>query len=52
MTFKDVNIKISYDSSVDNILNDFYIPILSHSIKYSRITGFFSSSALAVAAKG
>lgn len=52
MTLKDINLKVSYDSSVDNILNDFYIPVLSQSLKYSRITGFFSSSALAVAAKG
>jgi superfamily II DNA or RNA helicase len=52
MSLKDVEIKKSYDSDEDFILRDFYIPVLSNSIKYFRIAGFFSSSALAVAARG
>lgn len=52
MTLKNTLLKKSYDSDVDNIVKDFYIPILSNSIKYQRLAGFFSSSALAVAARG
>jgi superfamily II DNA or RNA helicase len=52
MTLRDMNLKVSYDSTEDNILEDFYIPALTNSISYSRIAGFFSSTALAVAARG
>jgi len=52
MGLKDLDLKISYDSDIDDILNDFYIPALSNSIKYKRSVGFFSSKSLAVAAEG
>lgn len=42
----------SYDSDVNDILNDFYIPALKQSNYYYRLTGFFSSTSLAVAARG
>jgi len=48
----DLKLKKAYDSDFDNILKDFYIPALSESISYKRLTGFFSSTCLAVAAKG
>jgi len=37
-------------SPADNPLENFYIPALSASVQYDRSAGFFSSSALAVAA--
>lgn len=52
MGLNELNLKLSYDSDVDDILNSFYIPVLSNSIIYKRIVGFFSSSSLAIAAKG
>ena len=52
MGLKDLNLKLSYDSDCDDILNDFYIPVLSNSIEYKRSVGFFSSKSLAVAAEG
>lgn len=52
MSLRDLALKKSYDSDSDNILLDFYIPALSVSILYSRLSGFFSSTSLAVAAKG
>lgn len=52
MNLKDLNLKRSYDSDSDDILNDFYIPSLSNSIKYKRLAGFFSTNSLAIAAKG
>jgi len=36
----------------DDPLNNFYIPALSASVRYDRSAGFFSSTALAVAAAG
>ena len=50
--FSNLSLKISYDSGKDNILRDFYIPVLSTANRYDRIAGFFSSSTLAVAARG
>jgi len=52
MTLKSVVLKKFYDSDVDNIVRDFYIPALSKSVLYKRLTGFFSSTSLAVAARG
>lgn len=52
MSLKDIYIKKSYDSDINDVLNDFYVPSLSNSIKYKRLAGFFTSSSLAVAARG
>lgn len=52
MSFKDIDIKSSYETGIDNLVEDFYIPVLSNAVKYDRIAGFFSSSSLAVAAEG
>ena len=52
MSLKELALKRSYDSDVDNILTDFYVPALSALVYYYRLTGFFSSTSLAVAAKG
>jgi superfamily II DNA or RNA helicase len=52
VSFLDLELKHDYDSEEDDILHDFYIPVLSKAKKYCRLSGFFSSSALAVAAKG
>lgn len=52
MSFKDLNIKPCYESGIDDIIEDFYVPVLSESVQYDRIAGFFSSSALAIASRG
>lgn len=52
MSFKDLDIKEDYDSDEDNLVSDFYIPILSNAKMYYRRSGFFSSSSLAVSARG
>jgi superfamily II DNA or RNA helicase len=52
MSFKTLELKKAYDSEHDDILYDFYIPVLSKAVKYSRLTGFFSSTSLAIAARG
>jgi superfamily II DNA or RNA helicase len=52
VSFLHLDLKRDYDSEKDDILRDFYIPVLSRAKKYFRLAGFFSSSTLAVAAKG
>ena len=52
MNLREISIKKAYDSDIDNVLLDFYVPALLASARYSRLSGFFSSTSLAVAAKG
>jgi len=52
MSFKNLNIKMKYRSSDDDIVNDFYVPILDNSKLYKRAVGFFSSSSLLQVSKG
>ena len=52
MYFKDLELKPSYDSDEDNVLLDFYIPVLSRAKKYNRLAGYFSSSILVLASEG
>lgn len=52
MSFKELNIKSCYESGIDDIIEDFYVPVLSEAVQYDRIAGFFSSSALAIASRG
>lgn len=46
MSLLDVNLKKEYRSPRDNIVNDFYIPLLKEAKLYKRSVGFFSSSSL------
>jgi superfamily II DNA or RNA helicase len=52
MTLLDLDIKFNYDSDFDDLINDFYNPVLSNSVEYLRLSGFFSSSSLAILARG
>ena len=52
MSLIDVHIKNEYRSLIDNVKNDFYIPVLKESVLYQRAVGFFSSSALIAISKG
>jgi superfamily II DNA or RNA helicase len=49
---KSLSLKRAYSSDFDDILYDFYIPALKHSYEYYRLAGFFSSTSLAVSARG
>lgn len=48
----DVRLKDHYSSDEDDIVNDFYNPVLSKAVAYDRITGYFSPSVFAIAARG
>lgn len=52
MGIKDIPIKNEYRSLIDDVVNDFYIPLLNNSVLYQRAVGFFSSSALTMISKG
>lgn len=52
MGFREVELKQEYRSFKDNIVDDFYLPVLSESVLYRRAVGFFSSSSMAEIAKG
>jgi len=52
MSFHDLKLKHSYNSEKDNVLNDFYVPVLKEANHYKRITGYFSSTSFISAAEG
>lgn len=52
MSLKDIEIKSSYESDSGDLIEQFYEPVLSCCVKYYRLAGFFSSSSLAIAARG
>jgi len=52
LRLRDLPLKAVYKSDHDNILRDFYIPVLSCSERYDRAVGFFSASMLSYAAQG
>lgn len=46
MSFVDLDLKPEYRSLLDDVIRDFYIPVLKRASMYQRAVGFFSSSAL------
>lgn len=52
MSFTDLELKMAYRSSNDDIVRDFMIPVLKESVMYKRAVGFFSSSSLIEVTKG
>lgn len=52
MGLKDHNVKSEYRSLIDNVVQDFYIPLLKDAVSYKRAVGFFSSSSLVEISKG
>lgn len=52
MSFKDIDIALSYETGIDDPVNEFYVPLLAETKRYDRIAGFFTSSSIAIAARG
>lgn len=52
MSLRDVELKPEYRSKLDDVIREFYIPVLKQSVLYKRAVGFFSSSALLALSKG
>ena len=49
MSFRDLDLKIGYDSDENDISNEFYKPVLKLAVQYDRLAGYFSSTTFAVA---
>lgn len=47
-----LNLKCVYDSEIDNLVEDVFVPLLSNSKNYYRGVGFFSSGWLSLASEG
>lgn len=52
MSLRNVDTKLIYDSSVDNIEEDLFVPLMEESKKYYRGIGYFSSNWIQIALKG
>lgn len=52
MSYKELRLKPSYETGIDSLVEDFYIPVLEVAKQYDRIAGFFSSTSLAISARG
>ncbi|MCQ2260845.1 MAG: DEAD/DEAH box helicase family protein [Bacteroidales bacterium] len=52
MGYKSMTLGSTYESGVSDVVEEFYTPVLGKSVRYDRIAGFFSSSCLAVVARG
>ena len=52
MALKDVSLKPLYNSKTDDVISDFYNPVLSQAILYQRTSAYFDSNILKLYAKG
>ncbi|NLK72609.1 MAG: DEAD/DEAH box helicase family protein [Clostridiales bacterium] len=52
MSLKEIELRLDYDKNNNNIAEEFYIPCLSHSQIYDRLTGYFSSSVFSISWEG
>jgi superfamily II DNA or RNA helicase len=50
--FTDLNLPATMDTSSNDLINDFFVPVLSRAVRYDRGVGFFSSSWINLAAEG
>lgn len=52
MPFQSLNIQQEYRSPQNNIVTEFYIPVLEKAVSYKRSVGYFSSTSLVQITKG
>ncbi len=52
MNFKNLDLKMKYRSSSDDVVRSFFIPVLKCAKVYKRAVGFFSSSSLIAVSNG
>lgn len=52
MSYRDIDLLRSYKTNKNDIVREFYVPILKDSVLYKRAVGFFSSTALIELSKG
>lgn len=49
---ESLDLKQVYSSNTDDLLGEFYNPVLEHTLEYDRITGYFSPTVFSICAKG
>ncbi|OCA86151.1 SNF2-related protein [Bacillus sp. FJAT-27986] len=52
MSYRELTLQPSYYTTTSDIAKEFYNPVLSNTVSYDRVSGYFSSQALASYAKG
>ncbi|WP_240840204.1 DEAD/DEAH box helicase family protein [Acidaminobacter sp. JC074] len=52
MSFRNIELNYTYDSGEVDLLYSFYVPVLEQAYSYDRIAGYFTSTSLAVSARG
>ena len=52
MGLKDIEIKSSYVGRGDKILNEFLLPVMTESVRYDRVTSFYSVNSLLAISQG
>ena len=52
MGYEELDIQRNYKTNKNDIVKEFYLPVLKKSVLYKRAVGFFSSSALVELSKG
>ena len=52
VSLTELHLESQYRSDRHHLIHDFYIPCLENSVIYRRAVGFFSSSSMALVAKG
>lgn len=52
MGYDEINLLRSYKTNINDIVKEFYLPVLKRSVLYKRAVGFFSSTALIELSKG
>ena len=52
MTLRDLYFKPTYETLSEDPVREFYVPALEQAVRYDRIAGYFSSTSLALAARG
>lgn len=50
--FRSISIERKYRSGEEDLLRDFYVPVIKESVKYDRAAGYFDTKSLANAADG
>ena len=45
-TFREIIIQEQYDTSIEDVLNEFYKPVLEKAVSFDRAAGFFSPELL------
>ena len=52
LSLRDLSLKPAYETLKEDPVREFYVPALREAVGYDRIAGFFSSTSLALAARG